>query len=195
MTLGTGVGISCLGLLQLLFQAYMVIWFISLLSRKSYGIPFVSMIERAFLPFDQAMVRVGINRRHFYLFAFLSLLGLYALLSALIHFTLLPKAAPSQDTLIQGVLVGLSLIIGLFPFPGFFSLVIIIGALLSWVSPDPSNPVVQAIYGISEPLLAPFRRLVPHLGGLDISPILALFCYHIVGVFGRQLIGGMMKAF
>jgi YggT family protein len=195
MTFSAGVGISCLGLLQLLFQAYMVIWFISLLSRRSYGTPFLSMIERAFLPFDRTMRRLGIKQRHFYLFAFVALLGLYALLSSLIHYSMLPKTPSSEYTLIHGVLVGLMLIIELFPFPGFFSVIIIIGALLSWVSPDPSNPVVQAIYGISEPLLSPFRRVIPHLGGLDISPILALFCYHIIGVFGTQLIGGMMKAF
>ena len=60
---------------------------------------------------------------------------------------------------------------------GFLSLVIIIGALLSWVSPDPYNPVVQTIYGISEPLLEPFRKIIPNLGGLDISPIAALICF------------------
>jgi YggT family protein len=71
--------------------------------------------------------------------------------------------------------------------------VIIIGALLSWVSPDPYNPVVQAIYGISEPLLMPFRRIVPNLAGLDISPILALFCFHLLGTVGRQIIEGVIK--
>ena len=83
------------------------------------------------------------------------------------------------------------LVLGL--FPDFFSIVIIIGALLSWVSPDPYNPVVQAIYGISEPLLRPFRRFVPLLGGLDISPIFALLCFQILGRLGQQLISDFMR--
>ena len=84
------------------------------------------------------------------------------------------------------------LVIGLFPFPGFFSLMIVIGALLSWVSPDPSNPVVQAIYGVSEPLLSPFRRYIPLLGGIDISPIVALLCFHLLGTVAYQIIGGLL---
>ena len=72
---------------------------------------------------------------------------------------------------------------------------IIIGrAIISWVSPDPSNPIVQTIYGISEPLLAPFRRIIPHIGGLDISPILALLCFQVIGVAGQQIIAGIIKA-
>ena len=38
---------------------------------------------------------------------------------------------------------------------------IIIRALLSWVNPDPYNVIVQFFYKVTEPLLAPFRRLVP----------------------------------
>ncbi len=79
-------------------------------------------------------------------------------------------------------------------FPGFFSIVIIIGALLSWVSPDPYNPIVQTIYSISEPLLEPFRRFVPYLGGLDISPILALICFQVLGKLGQRLVAGVLAA-
>jgi YggT family protein len=94
-------------------------------------------------------------------------------------------------SIIQALGDGLLLTIGL--FPGFFSLVIIVGALLSWVSPDPYNPVVQAIYGISEPLLAPFRRFVPPIGGIDITPIAALLCFQLLGNLGQQFISGLMQ--
>ena len=103
------------------------------------------------------------------------------------------KPTLSALSLLYGIGEGLILVLALFPFPGFFSLIIIIGALLSWVSPDPSNPVVQIIYGISEPLLMPFRRLLPLLGGLDISPILALLCFQVFGVIGMQIVNGLMK--
>jgi YggT family protein len=84
--------------------------------------------------------------------------------------------------------LGEGLILALSLFTGFFTLIIIIGALLSWVSPDPNNPIVQLIYGISEPLLAPFRRVVPSLGGLDISPIIAILCFQILGGIGQRLV-------
>lgn len=54
--------------------------------------------------------------------------------------------------------------------------VIIIRALISWVSPDPYNPLVQILYKLTEPVLRPLRRLVPphKLGGLDLSPLIAI---------------------
>jgi YggT family protein len=54
---------------------------------------------------------------------------------------------------------------------------ILIRALISWVSPDPSNPIVQFLYKTTEPILEPIRRILP-IGfrfGIDISPIIAFF--------------------
>jgi YggT family protein len=52
---------------------------------------------------------------------------------------------------------------------------IIIRALLSWVNPDPYNPIVQFLYGVTDPILAPIRRILPVSlkSGIDISPIVA----------------------
>jgi YggT family protein len=53
--------------------------------------------------------------------------------------------------------------------------VIIARALLSWVNPDPYNPIVRFLYNITEPVLGYIRRRVPLIfGGLDLSPILVL---------------------
>jgi len=61
---------------------------------------------------------------------------------------------------------------------------IIIRALLSWVNPDPSNPVVRFLYATTEPMLAPFRRIVPaYATGLDFSPIFALVCVWFIKLF------------
>jgi YggT family protein len=52
---------------------------------------------------------------------------------------------------------------------------ILIRALVSWVSPDPYNPIVQFLYKATEPILYPIRKILP-LGfrfGIDISPIIA----------------------
>ena len=64
-------------------------------------------------------------------------------------------------------------------------LLVFVRALLSWVSPDPSNPIVQFIERSTDWLLAPFRAWVPaYKIGLDISPILAfLFLKFFVQMF------------
>jgi len=57
----------------------------------------------------------------------------------------------------------------------FLAMIIVIArAVLSWVSPDPYNPIVRIINQLSEPLLFPIRRRVPYIGGMDLSPIILL---------------------
>lgn len=52
---------------------------------------------------------------------------------------------------------------------------IIARALLSWVNPDPYNPIVRFLYNVTEPVLGWVRRRVPLIfGGLDLSPLLIL---------------------
>lgn len=57
---------------------------------------------------------------------------------------------------------------------------IVIRALISWVSPDPRNPIVQVIYALTEPVLAPFRRVIPPLGFIDISAIVVLILIELL---------------
>lgn len=52
---------------------------------------------------------------------------------------------------------------------------IIIRSVLSWVNPDPYNPIVRFIYQVTEPVMAPIRRWLPIRGmGIDFSPIIIL---------------------
>lgn len=55
--------------------------------------------------------------------------------------------------------------------------IIIIRALISWVNPDPNNPIVQLLYKITEPLLEPVRRFLPFSlrFGVDLSPLIVIF--------------------
>ncbi|MFH0725988.1 MAG: YggT family protein [Pseudomonadota bacterium] len=54
----------------------------------------------------------------------------------------------------------------------FFMLVILARAVLSWVSPDPYNPIVRFIHSVTEPVLYRIRRIIPMaFGGIDFSPI------------------------
>ncbi|MDQ6735547.1 MAG: YggT family protein [Nitrospirota bacterium] len=52
--------------------------------------------------------------------------------------------------------------------------VIIARALISWVNPDPWNPIVQFLQRVTEPVLYPIRRKVGFAMGIDLSPIIAL---------------------
>jgi YggT family protein len=63
-----------------------------------------------------------------------------------------------------------------------YSYVIIAAALISWVSPDPRNPIVQFLRQITEPVLGPVRRLLPpwKTGGLDFSPIIVLVAIQFI---------------
>ena len=63
---------------------------------------------------------------------------------------------------------------------------IIVGrAIISWVNPDPYNPIVQFLYRATEPVLRYARRIVPPIGGtLDLSPIIVL----VAIVFIRQFL-------
>jgi YggT family protein len=51
---------------------------------------------------------------------------------------------------------------------------IFVRIILSWISPHTYNPIVHLLHRITEPFLAPARRLLPAMGGLDLSPILVL---------------------
>ncbi|MGE8065372.1 YggT family protein [Pseudomonas sp. NPDC089569] len=56
----------------------------------------------------------------------------------------------------------------------------IISVILSWVAPGSHNPAAELVQQITEPVLAPFRRIIPNLGGLDISPIFAFIALQLL---------------
>ena len=65
-------------------------------------------------------------------------------------------------------------------FLNIFFFAMIISVILSWVAPGSHNPGAELVNQICEPALAPFRRIVPNLGGLDISPILAFMVLKLI---------------
>jgi len=68
--------------------------------------------------------------------------------------------------------------------------IVIISALLSFVRPDPYNPVVQTLYRLTEPVYGWLRRRFPFLimGGIDLSPLVIIFGLQFVDLF-------LMRAF
>ena len=62
--------------------------------------------------------------------------------------------------------------------------IIIARALLSWVNPDPSNPIVRFLYRVTEPVLRPVRRRLPTLAmGLDLSPLVVILGIYVLQEF------------
>jgi len=65
--------------------------------------------------------------------------------------------------------------------------IIIISALMSWVNPDPYNPIVRFLHAVTEPVLGPIRRLIGfRLGVIDISPMVVILAILFVKSFVIQ---------
>ena len=65
-----------------------------------------------------------------------------------------------------------------------YSLVVLVAVIMSWVPLDRRNPVAMLVRGLTEPVLAPIRNVLPPLEGLDLSPMLLLI--------GLQLLRGLL---
>lgn len=62
--------------------------------------------------------------------------------------------------------------------------IIIARALISWVNPDPFNPIVRFLYRVTEPALRPIRRRLPTLAmGLDLSPMVLILAIYFLAEF------------
>ena len=71
-----------------------------------------------------------------------------------------------------------------------YNLAILARVVISWVRVDPFNPLVRFLYQITEPVLAPIRRVIPPAAGMDFSPIIAFFGLELVR---RLLIGFLAR--
>ncbi|WP_298750751.1 MAG: YggT family protein [Arcobacter sp.] len=70
--------------------------------------------------------------------------------------------------------------------------VVIISALISWVRPDPYNPIVQMLYRLTEPAYALIRRYIPTVfGGMDLAPMILILVLIFLETFLGRLFMGM----
>ena len=66
----------------------------------------------------------------------------------------------------------------------FFMWIVIARAILSWVNPDPYNPIVRFIHNVTEPVLYQVRKKIPiNLGGIDFSPIIVILVIYFLRDF------------
>lgn len=71
---------------------------------------------------------------------------------------------------------------------------IIVSVILSWIGPGAQNPMVSLLYQVTEPVLRPFRRIIPPIGGLDLSPIFAIVALQIVKIFANWSLTALATA-
>lgn len=92
--------------------------------------------------------------------------------------------------MIDSLLVAFSTI--LITIISLYKWVIIISALLSWVQPDPYNPIVQMLYRLTEPAYTIVRRYIPTVfGGMDMAPLILIFALQFLEIFLQSLFAKM----
>lgn len=80
-------------------------------------------------------------------------------------------------------------VVGLLVNIYFFSLLAMI--ILSWVAPGSNHPAIYLLFQITEPVMAPFRKALPPMGGMDFSPILMFILINIIQIALRHMAAGV----
>ncbi len=80
-------------------------------------------------------------------------------------------------------------IVGLLVNIYFFALLAMI--ILSWIAGGSQNPAISLLYQITEPVMAPFRKALPPMGGLDFSPILVFILINVIQIMLRHMAGAV----
>jgi len=163
--------IQTLGSLYLLV---VLLRFVLQLVRADFYNPLSQFIVRATSPLLMPLRRVipgfgGID------LASLVLAVLVQLLLMVITLMLLGVGVGNLAQLLVWSLIGVSSL-----FLKIFFFALIVSVILSWVAPGTHNPAAHLVHQICEPLLAPIRRFLPNLGGLDISPIFAFIALNLL---------------
>ena len=63
---------------------------------------------------------------------------------------------------------------------GLYEIVLIVRIVLTWVPHNPCHSAATLLYKITEPVLEPVRRVIPSIGGIDVSPIVVFIVLHFI---------------
>ena len=107
------------------------------------------------------------------------------LVAYILQFLLITVLVALQGRLFNAVPIAIVTVIELVILSlNLFFFVILIRIILGWFAPATHNPLTMMLHSLAEPLLAPFRRWVPPMGGIDISPIIPII---LLGALVRGL--------
>ncbi|KPH00755.1 MULTISPECIES: YggT family protein [Pseudomonas] len=172
-----GLNTAAVYVLQTLGSLYLLIVllrFVLQLVRANFYNPLCQFIVKATQPLLKPLRRIipslfGLDMSSLVL-AILVQLALMALTLLLTYGT---TGNPLQ--LVIWSLIGVTAL-----FLKIFFFALIISVILSWVAPGSHNPGAELVNQICEPALAPFRKILPNLGGLDLSPIFAFLALKLI---------------
>jgi len=168
----------------LLYKIYLIVFIMMYFCQTGYGNIF-QIATNIIAPVSRISARLKLSRANEKWSSLIIIITGYCLLTFfLLNFKLMAADNIVFNQLITFKLSILLTLLGITSLLGFFTILIIINALMSWISPDPYNPIVQAIQTLSKPVLMPFQRIMPNLGGIDFSPVLAI----LVLQFGKSFI-------
>ena len=166
-------------LIQTLLSLYliaMLLRFLLQLVRADFYNPVSQFIVKVTNPLVIPLRRVlpsvaGIDTASLTLAVVLQIIGIAAIF--LIRF----GALPPPGLLVLGGLLGVvALLVQIY----FFALLAMI--ILSWIAQGSNNPAIYLLFQITEPVMAPFRKMLPPMGGLDFSPILVFILINVIQI-------------
>lgn len=175
-------------LIQTVIGIYLLIMlmrFVLQLSLADFYNPVSQFLVRATNPLVVPLRRIlpargRFDAASFVLAVLVQLVGIVALL--LMNGFSLPGASL---LLAWAVVAVLGLLIKIYLF-ALFGMII-----LSWVAPGTSHPAAFLLLQITEPLMAPFRKILPPMGGMDFSPILVLVLINVLSIVLRNVAVGI----
>ena len=147
------------------------------------GLPWVK-ITRMFIPISSGKIVIPAIITVYILSSFLLLL-INTLFSLLVFKTI----GNTVEILVSIMASGAY---NLFNLLFYMSVILGIRALISWVSPDPRNMLVQFIYVITEPVLEPLRKLIPPVGFIDFSALIAILGFYFSSIILKGLVTPFM---
>ncbi len=106
--------------------------------------------------------------------------------TALVVFALAGYAVPNPLLLLAWGAIGVCALLVNMYFFGILAMIV-----LSWVAPHSRHPAIALLHQLTEPVMAPVRRLLPPLGGLDLSPILVFLAINVLEILLRGLANGI----
>ncbi len=167
-------GVYVVQTLGSLYLLIVLLRFIFQLVRADFYNPLSQFIVRATQPLVVPLRKVipglrGVD------FASLVLAIIVQVVLMAIIVKLMGYALPGIVQLLVWSLVGVTAL-----FLKIFFFALIISVILSWVAPGSHNPAAQLVHQLCEPILAPIRKILPSLGGLDLSPIFAFIALRLL---------------
>lgn len=168
-----------------LYLLIMLMRFVLQLSLADFYNPICQFIVKATNPLVVPMRRLLPARGRFDA-ASLVLAILIQLIGIVLILTMNGLSLPGISLLLAWSVIAVA---GLLVKIYFFALLGMI--ILSWIAPGSSNPAAYLMHQITEPVMEPFRRVLPAMGGLDFSPILVFILINIIQIALRNFAAGL----